>query len=494
MVGGVEVSVDGGSNLATCHRPGSWSYSWTATGVGSGHHPQPGGRRQRKPRDAVRRRHGDGRRHCLPVHHLAGLGDTRHGQRQRRRQASTWGSSSGPTSPASSPASASTREPATPAPTSERCGAAAGPSSPPRRSPAKRLPAGSRSTSRRPVPVTANTVYVASYLAPNGRYAINCGHFASGGVTAAPLHACRTASAAAMASMPTARRLRSRPRPGSRRTTGSTSCSRPTIRRPRPSPAAVRRQEQRAVATTSRVTVTFSEAMDAATINGSTVQLRDASNAAVTASVGYDPATQVATLTPTVPLTASSSFTATVRGGSSDPRVKDRAGNALAATTDWTFTTGTADTTAPTITSRSPASGATECAHHEPAEGRLQRGDRSCDHPWIDDRTAQPVERRRERQRCLRRRLADSHADARLTAGDLDHLHGHRPWWCHRSARQGSGWQCTSVEQQLVVQHRCKRMSVHDLASIGDAGRTCRERCRRRHAGHEVPVRRQWPS
>ena len=40
-----------------------------------------------------------------------------------------------------------------------------------------------------PVAITANTVYVASYHAPNGRYAINTSYFASSGQDRAPLHA-----------------------------------------------------------------------------------------------------------------------------------------------------------------------------------------------------------------------------------------------------------------------------------------------------------------
>ena len=40
-----------------------------------------------------------------------------------------------------------------------------------------------------PVAVTANTVYVASYLAPNGRYAGDNSYFATAGVDNPPLHA-----------------------------------------------------------------------------------------------------------------------------------------------------------------------------------------------------------------------------------------------------------------------------------------------------------------
>jgi hypothetical protein len=40
-----------------------------------------------------------------------------------------------------------------------------------------------------PVPVTANTTYVASYYAPNGHYAVDDGFFAASGVDNPPLHA-----------------------------------------------------------------------------------------------------------------------------------------------------------------------------------------------------------------------------------------------------------------------------------------------------------------
>ena len=46
-----------------------------------------------------------------------------------------------------------------------------------------------------------------------------------------------------------------------------------------------------------------------------------------------------ATLTPSAALEASTSYTATVKGGASG--VKDLAGNALAADSSWSFTTGT---------------------------------------------------------------------------------------------------------------------------------------------------------
>src|SRR5690606_13549935 len=42
-----------------------------------------------------------------------------------------------------------------------------------------------------PVPITANTVYVVSYHAPNGHYSSSEGYFAASGVDNPPLHAIR---------------------------------------------------------------------------------------------------------------------------------------------------------------------------------------------------------------------------------------------------------------------------------------------------------------
>jgi RHS repeat-associated protein len=88
----------------------------------------------------------------------------------------------------------------------------------------------------------------------------------------------------------------------------------------------------------ANVTVTFSEAMDAATVNGSTVELRDSSNALAPATISYNAASFTATLDPTASLAAGVTYTARVRGGGTDPRVKDVAGNSLAADVTWTFT------------------------------------------------------------------------------------------------------------------------------------------------------------
>ena len=99
------------------------------------------------------------------------------------------------------------------------------------------------------------------------------------------------------------------------------------------------------VAVNTAVTATFSEVMDAATISASTVELRGPGNALIPATVSYNASTLMVTLTPTNPaLSTLTAYTVTIRGGTTDPRVKDAAGNALASNSTWTFTT--ADTPA----------------------------------------------------------------------------------------------------------------------------------------------------
>src|SRR5205807_327399 len=87
---------------------------------------------------------------------------------------------------------------------------------------------------------------------------------------------------------------------------------------------------------TTVVTATFSEAMDASTINGTTFTLKVTSGgAAVAGTVTYDAATHVATFTPTASLLPSTGYTATVTTGA-----KDAAGNALSpGTVTFAFTT-----------------------------------------------------------------------------------------------------------------------------------------------------------
>ncbi len=94
------------------------------------------------------------------------------------------------------------------------------------------------------------------------------------------------------------------------------------------------------VALNQAVSATFTEAMNPLTITTGTFQLTGPDAAAVAGTVSYDAINFIATFTPTAPLTASTTYTATVTNGATD-----LAGNPLGTTgapNPWTFTTGTA--------------------------------------------------------------------------------------------------------------------------------------------------------
>ncbi len=84
------------------------------------------------------------------------------------------------------------------------------------------------------------------------------------------------------------------------------------------------------------VAAVFDEPIDPATVAGS-FELRDAGGSLVAASVDYAPATRTATLTPGSALAHSASYTATLTGGAGG--IADLAGNPLPADLVWSFAT-----------------------------------------------------------------------------------------------------------------------------------------------------------
>ncbi|WP_336711208.1 Ig-like domain-containing protein [Arthrobacter sp. USHLN218] len=105
-----------------------------------------------------------------------------------------------------------------------------------------------------------------------------------------------------------------------------------------------------AVASAGNLTATFSKAV--AGVSGTTFTLKNAAGTAVPGVVSYNATTRVATLDPSASLPADTRYTATLTGGAT--AIRDTGGTPLASTS-WSFTTGPA----PTITTRTPASGAT---------------------------------------------------------------------------------------------------------------------------------------
>jgi hypothetical protein len=111
------------------------------------------------------------------------------------------------------------------------------------------------------------------------------------------------------------------------------------------------------VGTHTPVTVSFSKPMNRESL-AAAVTLVDANTGTTLPLQGvrYDEANKIATVTPSQPLPADGSVRATV-----STAAKDANGNALDAEYAWTFGTAVgADTTAPAVSSHSPADGATQ--------------------------------------------------------------------------------------------------------------------------------------
>ena len=101
------------------------------------------------------------------------------------------------------------------------------------------------------------------------------------------------------------------------------------------------------------VTATFSQAMNPATINGTTFTLTGPGATPVAGAVTYDASSDTATFTPSSALSLNTLYTATITTGA-----RDTFGNALASNFVWTFTTGANPCQPPTVISVTPPNGA----------------------------------------------------------------------------------------------------------------------------------------
>lgn len=182
------------------------------------------------------------------------------------------------------------------------------------------------------VPVTAGVAYLASYFAPNGGYAADTDFFRLKDWSAPPLTAPRDSSTArngvyraGSSGFPT-------------QSFGSTNYwvdpVFTTVAPPDTTPPSVIGQTpppgSSSNPTTTTPTASFSEPVQASTI---AMTVTASGGTAVAGSVGYAAASRTATFTPSAPLAAGTQFTVTVSGA------KDLAGNAMTTPVSWTFTT-----------------------------------------------------------------------------------------------------------------------------------------------------------
>ncbi len=191
-----------------------------------------------------------------------------------------------------------------------------------------------------PIPVTANTTYIASYYAPNGSYAVTNGYFATAGMDNPPLYALQdgVAGGNAVYSYAPTSTFPNQTYNSSNYwvdlvfvTDSGPDSTPPTVL------AATPANNAAGVANTTAVTAVFNEPMNAATINNTTFALRDAANNLVPATVSYTAVNRTATLVPDTALAYTAAYTAVLQGGPGG--VADLAGNEMAADYTWTFTT-----------------------------------------------------------------------------------------------------------------------------------------------------------
>ncbi|HEX7286052.1 MAG TPA: MBG domain-containing protein [Candidatus Angelobacter sp.] len=190
-----------------------------------------------------------------------------------------------------------------------------------------------------PVAIMANTDYVAAYFCPSGHYSADPNYF-SAAHDAAPLHAPGGTDTA-----PNGRFAYGAPGlfPDRAHTDTnywvdlalvvSADAIPPSVVSVTPAPGSS------AVSITDFVTASFARPLDPSTLTSDTFLLRDGANNVVPASIVWDSANNVARLQPSTALSYSTGYTAVLKGGVSDPRVKDLNGNVLASDFLWSFTT-----------------------------------------------------------------------------------------------------------------------------------------------------------
>jgi hypothetical protein len=188
-----------------------------------------------------------------------------------------------------------------------------------------------QATFSQPVPVTANTTYVASYVAPNGRYSADTGYFAAGGYSRAPLSALGDGEVGPNGVYAYGGGF---PNTGWESanfyvdvvftTTNTPPPAGPTVTATGPADQAT------GVAAGTNLSATFNKDVQPATVVWSLKKSADST--AVPGTASYTAATRTAAFDPTADLAPGTSYTASVSGA------KDTAGTPMSPVS-WTFIT-----------------------------------------------------------------------------------------------------------------------------------------------------------
>jgi hypothetical protein len=196
------------------------------------------------------------------------------------------------------------------------------------------------------VPVTANTTYIASYFSPSGDYAHSGSYFGQT-ITNGPLSALANGEDG-----PNGLYKYSSTSVFPDNDFGSSNYWVDVVFTPNVGPDTTAPQVSSVspahtatgIALNPVVTASFNEAIDVATVNSSSFQLKDVNNNIIPATINAS--TSQITITPTTALQNAALYIATIKGGATG--VKDTAGNALAADFTWSFTVVDGPGTAPT--------------------------------------------------------------------------------------------------------------------------------------------------
>ncbi|MGH3416386.1 MAG: N,N-dimethylformamidase beta subunit family domain-containing protein, partial [Actinocrinis sp.] len=188
-----------------------------------------------------------------------------------------------------------------------------------------------------PIPVSANTTYVVSYLAPSGHYSADANYFANGGAGLAPITANQAGGTSGVNGVYKYGTGTAFPSAGFNNTnyyvdpvflSNAASTTPPSVTSTQPASGAT------AVPVNSPITASFSEGIAPSTL---VFTVKDPNGVAQSGSASYDPVGHVATFTVNGQLAMNTTYTASVKAA-------DQWGNTMATPYTWSFTTATTPT------------------------------------------------------------------------------------------------------------------------------------------------------
>jgi hypothetical protein len=203
-----------------------------------------------------------------------------------------------------------------------------------------------------PIQITKDTVYVVSYFAPQGNYALSRGQFGSS-VDNPPLHALSNTELGGndvffygpQGGFPNNSSNGTNYFVDVIFTDGQAA---PQVLSVNPAPGAA------GVSTGVKPTASFSEPLEPTTVTADNVQLFDTGNFPVPVTVSYEPSSFTVTLTPQAQLLPTQAYTVFLRSGPNG--ITDSTGDPLAAPYTWSFSTAPSGPPVTTFSIFAPAS------------------------------------------------------------------------------------------------------------------------------------------